>query len=627
MPVMSDTELVAPIEVERRRLRWSALGCLIALGLVIAGLVYWFVVAEVPVDYIRNEDHFLHGSIGSDYESGIPLRIWKVLPELFPEYLPDGGLQFRSAPDRRLAWRDGYASFGFLMEPVIDASDPPLPIGFSRRRVYVDRVGLNCALCHTGTVRIVEGMNTWQVYPHLETQTIERRNLKPNGVSNKSLLIFGMPANSLDLEAYFVFLFRCAEDPRFTTEGIMQAVRRSAKDEGRPLGSLEDWILTQAVLPMQKTLELRRNQLHYLSLLPHSTGETTSIRFGPGRVDTFSPYKSIQFGFPFDGTYGVADYPAIWNQAPREGMQLHWDGNNRSVFERNISASLGAGASPVSLDFDRILRVAGWIGAPPMNRSETVAAVPTLDRSRPFPAPGQMPIPNYPFDIDRPMAARGASLYARYCAECHDWNGSRVGTVEPIANIGTDPARLDSYTEALQSNQNLLGADQWWRFKNFRKTNGYANAPLDGVWARAPYLHNGSVPTLLDLFREPCGAKELAELGITSETDLTALANSPSQVAELIREARSRGLRPPVFFRGDDEYDPQNGGFRCDRPYSVDGRKLFLFSTVEVRSDRVHTLLGNGHQGHFGEQFGAELSETEQQAIVEYQKTFGQPSP
>ncbi|WP_156514400.1 c-type cytochrome [Planctomyces sp. SH-PL14] len=545
---------------------------------------------------------------------------------MFPEYLPDGGLQFRSAPDRRFAWRDGYASFGFLMEPVSDLNAPPLPIGFSQRRVLVDRVGLNCALCHTSTVRIVKGMNIPEVYPQHKPQVIERRSMEPHGVPTESLLIYGMPANTVDLEAYFTFLFRCAEDSRFTTEGIMQAVRRSAEEEGNPLAKTDDLILTRAVPLLKETLRLRRHQLNYLSLLPHSPGEPVSLRFGPGRVDTFNPYKSIQFGFPYDGTYGIADYPSIWNQRPREGMQLHWDGNNRSVFERNISASLGAGATPVSLDFDRILRVAAWIGAPPMvPSSEEPESL--IDRSRPYPAAGQMPIPNYPFAIDRTLAARGAGLYAKRCATCHDWDGSQIGTVEPIASIGTDSARLDSYTEALQSNQNLLGADHWWRFKNFRKTNGYANGPLDGIWARAPYLHNGSVPTLLDLFRKPCNEDDLHELGLNSETDLVALATSPSRVSKLIQNARDQGLRPPLFFRGDDEYDPVNGGFRCDRPYSVDGRKLYLFSTIEIRSDGVRTLLGNGHQGHYGERFGTELNEGERQAVVEYQKTFGQPSP
>ena len=66
-----------------------------------------------------------------------------------------------------------------------------------------------------------------------------------------------------------------------------------------------------------------------------------------------------------------------------------------------------------------------------------------------------------------------------------------LAAVDQLAE-STDRARLDSYTEALRANQNTLGSGKWWRFTHFRKTNGYANAPLDGVWARAPFLHNGS---------------------------------------------------------------------------------------------------------------------------------------
>ena len=43
---------------------------------------------------------------------------------------------------------------------------------------------------------------------------------------------------------------------------------------------------------------------------------------------------------------------------------------------------------------------------------------------------------------------------------------------------------------------NTLGEGYPWKFSHFRKTEGYANMPLDGLWLRAPYLHNGSVPTL-----------------------------------------------------------------------------------------------------------------------------------
>ena len=60
----------------------------------------------------------------------------------------------------------------------------------------------------------------------------------------------------------------------------------------------------------------------------------------------------MQFNFPVPRTTppGQTDLPSIWNQGPRRGLQLHWDGNNDSMEERNKSAALGAGVTPVTID-------------------------------------------------------------------------------------------------------------------------------------------------------------------------------------------------------------------------------------------------------------------------------------
>ncbi len=71
---------------------------------------------------------------------------------------------------------------------------------------------------------------------------------------------------------------------------------------------------------------------------------------------------------------------------------------------------------------------------------------------------------------------------------------------------------------------NTIGTGKPWKFSHFRKTDGYANMPLDGVWLRAPYLHNGSVPTLRALLfpEERPGSSiaattcRLAEVGFVS---------------------------------------------------------------------------------------------------------------
>jgi hypothetical protein len=58
---------------------------------------------------------------------------------------------------------------------------------------------------------------------------------------------------------------------------------------------------------------------------------------------------------------GAADFPAVFEQGPRQGMHLHWDGNNTSLAERNLSAALGAGVTPETVDHAAIERVANWL--------------------------------------------------------------------------------------------------------------------------------------------------------------------------------------------------------------------------------------------------------------------------
>ena len=51
------------------------------------------------------------------------------------------------------------------------------------------------------------------------------------------------------------------------------------------------------------------------------------------------------------------DFPSVWDQAARKILQLHWDGNNSSVRERNFSAAIGAGATPPTMDVIRMFRI------------------------------------------------------------------------------------------------------------------------------------------------------------------------------------------------------------------------------------------------------------------------------
>jgi hypothetical protein len=484
-------EPLTPIEQTTRSMAARVVVVLVMVVYILGLFLFRRFNPNFPVVYTPIEDHFKYGSIGSEAATGavadgIPYWIWKVLPDMFPDKLSG----------------NGYASFGFVFEPGQD-----VPIGFGRRRVYIDRLGMNCAICHTGTVRDTPG-STPRIY-------------------------LGMPANTFDMQSYLRFLIACVSDGRFTADNVVRAIKARTS-----LDPLETFVYQQAVYATREVLLERARQLSFMSSRPD---------WGPGRVDTFNPYKTVQFNFPMDHdpSVGATDLPSIWNQTPRIGMQLHWDGNNDLLAERDKSAALGAGVTPVSIDLKSIQRVEDWL----------------LDG---------LQAPKYPYAIDENLAAQGAGLYKSHCAGCHDFGSAYVGKVTPIGEIGTDRGRLDSYTYDFAANMNLLYAGYPWRFTHFRKTNGYANMPLDGVWLRAPYLHDGSVPTLRDLLEAPAA-------------------------------------RPKTFYRGYDVYDRAKAGFVSDVPQE-NGRKYFLYDTA---------LPGNGNGGHL---YGTQLSPAEKDALVEYMK-------
>ena len=71
--------------------RWKLRAVLLVIvGLIIIGCLYLVsrFTRDEPVTYADLEDHFKYGSTGGERESGIPYWIWKVLPKMFPEYLP-----------------------------------------------------------------------------------------------------------------------------------------------------------------------------------------------------------------------------------------------------------------------------------------------------------------------------------------------------------------------------------------------------------------------------------------------------------------------------------------------------------------------------------------------------------
>ena len=103
----------------------------------------------------------------------------------------------------------------------------------------------------------------------------------------------------------------------------------------------------------------------------------------------------------------------------------------------------------------------------------------------------------------------------------------------------------------------------------FQAIEEYRARPLNGIWATAPFLHNGSVPDLVELLKPP---------------------------AE----------RPAKFYVGNWEFNPARLGFNWS-------------SELPGTSELDTSITGNSNAGH---DYGTHLSDPDRLALIEYLKTL-----
>lgn len=189
--------------------------------------------------------------------------------------------------------------------------------------------------------------------------------------------------------------------------------------------------------------------------------------------------------------------------------------------------------------------------------------------------------PAYPFEVDRSLAAQGEVVFNKTCAECHGHYGKQTdypNKIVSIGELGTDPARLEALTPMHRAGYALSWFGYHGKHDTIHDPGGYIAPPLDGIWASAPYLHNGSVPTLWHVLH-------------------------PSE-------------RPKVWQRTEDGYDQRKVGLEVTTFEE-------LPKTVTKGKDRRRyfdtSKFGKSSQGHL---FPDELNETEKTAVLEYLKTL-----
>ena len=349
---------------------------------------------------------------------------------------------------------------------------------------------------------------------------------------DKPTIVAAGPSSKFDLQGYIRFLGDSANDARFTPDYILDEIKYSHDFSG-----LEKLLYRYLIIPQtRKALLQQQDDFAWMDSRPN---------WGRGRIDPFNPVKFTTLNLPKDDTIGNSDMMPLWNQKMHQGFAYHWDGLETSLTETVQTGAIGDGATKESLPVEDLKRVEDFIT--------------------------ELDPPKFPFPIDEKLTARGSEIFANTCASCHAFGGERTGTVIPVEEVGTDRHRLDMWTQQAADTYNEFAEGYEFDFDNLRKTNGYVAVSLDGLWLRAPYLHNGSVPSLQDMLDKP--------------------------------ENRTK-----VFYRGYDVYDPEKVGF------------ISAGSEAERIGFKYDTSIpANSNQGHV---YGSDLPAEDKKALIEYLKTL-----
>lgn len=465
--------------------------------------------------------------------------------------------------------------YRYLPSPPSSLNPDGLPIGFAK---HLDPdsgeafLGLTCAACHTtridynGTGFLIDGAGTLADFQSMFGD-----------------LIAALNATAMDNDKFARF----ADQVLGPDHSQMQA----------------DTLLNDLVAT---TLELA--QRHALNRPPSPPGFARLDAFG----NIFNEIMVVSLGVPANASPPNApvSYPFLWTTAQLDRVQWNGSAPNAGIgpLARNIGEVIGVfGHLQIEVGDHAIFGYPSTIEVGNLGALEKWVA----DLLSP-----QWPNQYLP-PIDAVKAANGKALYETYCASCHAviprTADQEVQVVMvPVGQVQTDPTMAVNAATRMGQTGPLEGKHKYIvpigdtfaatasagdfitnsvvgvllnhpfkgivaAIEEYRRVKeapsfdpeSYKARPLNGIWATAPYLHNGSVPTLAQLLLPP-------------------------------------SQRMQQFSVGSRQYDPVNVGF-----VTAPSAGSYLYDTA---------VPGNSNAGH---DYGtAELNDTQRLELLEYLKTL-----
>ncbi len=469
---------------------------------------------------------FKNAALGN---SGIPVVMFRLFPEIFPEIW--------GAP------ADSFAPVGLAKDTLEPGRVFPLGVGFAGSvpaintaagPINVQVVQLTCMACHSGRV----------VGPDGQVQHII------GGPSTTFNQFGGAVFRTVNSPKYTADTFRAAlaakpagflygGDPAMAFQEQMERAIFMAPGSAEAfLDKLKAGVNGGAARTAATLGAYTYNRPDAPSLSGPKPGFLDAIGAGITIIVDPSKFTPEQLAAILPPAPAEIDIMSVWRQADRPFAQ--WDGSIESALHRNLAAEFGVVKNPAAVSMENATRTTRF--------TELLPATP------------------YPFDVKTASAARGKDLYEEYCASCHAPGNRNLFAPEVV---GTDANRAILWTpftvagltrvlRASCSDASVCNDASGQPLPDNQIVNptfGYSAVPLDGLWARAPYLHNGSVPTL---------------------------------------HALLTGQRPATFYRGNLSYDQTKVGFVS----TVAGPGAALYDT---------RLSGGSNSGHNTPQFNGDV--------------------
>lgn len=553
-----------------------------------------------------NEDAyawFTQFPFGVNY--GTPMIILKLMPVIAPEHWGSDENPFDIA--------------GLFFDERLPGYPVPRGIGWTGMtredpQGAVDHTAFSCSACHVGRVRLDDGSTQYLdggVNTHLNLsayrvaiqKTIEKLTHGATNDIDKVLKATHRINAALDSVH--------AADPNYFYNDYTFAGRRY--DAAYETAQIERFKREADVLV---GVFLLRNGINYQALEAlidqnYQGFESEMYRGFGGMVDatgTFSSWgyvlkddaeKLLTLGLKDGGppsqslppAPGITDFMVVWEQGKRKvswnddktalvdgGGQ--WNNNIPIPMYRNMAAQLTLG-----LANDTDFRI-------------SALAVVLLEG---------LSAPVYPFDVDMELAAKGKPIYEANCASCHRAHNGEIydmGTNMDrahVVNEGIADGARSFFTRMLPETTTLtippagikiaptaiydgvwLDGDKEIVMRPVDEQRGYAALPLGGVWAQAPYLHNGSIPTIYHLL-------------------------VPSE-------------RPAAFLKSSLDYDKNYLGFawRLDRPKTDSAAYVYDTSAFRAFSNAGHDT----NTETYRLDWSGDVDRDSVMAIIEYMKTL-----